>query len=84
MPAPDRLVQVGPVLRRADLVGPHGLRASLLHQALEWPDLRSSLSPTPGRTDHVQMLIRLGYGSEGSASPRRTPRMALDGVPASR
>ncbi|CAM5566657.1 Acg family FMN-binding oxidoreductase [Streptomyces aurantiogriseus] len=62
----------------------HGLRASLLHQALEWPDLRSSLSPTPGRTDHVQMLIRLGYGPEGAASPRRTPRMALDDVLASR
>ncbi|MFE0727279.1 Acg family FMN-binding oxidoreductase [Streptomyces antibioticus] len=51
----------------------HGLRASLLHQGLEWPDLRRSLSPTPGRTSHVQMLIRLGYGPEGTASPRRDP-----------
>ncbi|MER6351915.1 nitroreductase family protein [Streptomyces sp. NPDC001634] len=58
----------------------HGLRASLLHQALEWPDLRSSLSPTPGRIGHVQMLIRLGYGPEGAASPRHTPRLVLDEV----
>ncbi|NGO41760.1 Acg family FMN-binding oxidoreductase [Streptomyces ureilyticus] len=62
----------------------HGLRASLLNQALEWPDLRSSLSPTPGRTGHAQMLIRLGYGPEGAASPRRAPRLALDEVLASR
>ncbi|MEU2287719.1 nitroreductase family protein [Streptomyces sp. NPDC013178] len=56
----------------------HGLRASLLHQALEWPDLRRSLGPTPGRTGHVQMLIRLGYGPEGAASPRRAPDAVLD------
>ncbi|MFI1921068.1 Acg family FMN-binding oxidoreductase [Streptomyces sp. NPDC020377] len=63
----------------------HGLRASLLHQALEWPDLRNSLSPTTGRTGHVQMLIRLGYGPEGAASPRRDPRtVVLDDVLMSR
>ncbi|MFD7406830.1 Acg family FMN-binding oxidoreductase [Streptomyces sp. NPDC059866] len=62
----------------------HGLRASLLHQALEWPDLRRSLSPTPGRTGHAQMLIRLGYGPEGAASPRRAPRAVLDEVLPSR
>ncbi|MFF8633583.1 Acg family FMN-binding oxidoreductase [Streptomyces pilosus] len=62
----------------------HGLRASLLHQALEWPDLRRFLSPKPGRTGHAQMLIRLGYGPEGAASPRRAPRLALDGVLAPR
>ncbi|MEU0221823.1 nitroreductase family protein [Streptomyces sp. NPDC006265] len=56
----------------------HGLRASLLHQGLEWPDLRGFLSPTPGRTGHVQMLIRLGHGPEGAASPRRAPSAALD------
>ncbi|GKQ37481.1 hypothetical protein ALMP_40180 [Streptomyces sp. A012304] len=61
-----------------------GLRASLLHQALEWPDLRRSMSPVPGRTGHAQMLIRFGYGPEGSATPRRAPRTVLDGVMASR
>lgn len=38
----------------------HGLRGGLLHQALEWPDLRRSLNAGPGRPGHVQMLIRLG------------------------
>ncbi|MEU9552042.1 nitroreductase family protein [Streptomyces werraensis] len=56
----------------------HGLRASLLHQALEWPDLRRCLSPAPGRTGHVQMIIRLGYGPEGAASPRRAPGAVFD------
>lgn len=51
----------------------HGLRASLLHQGLEWPDLRRALSPTQDRTGHVQMLMRLGYGPDGTASPRRVP-----------
>lgn len=62
----------------------HGLRASLLHQGLEWPDLRRFLSPTPGRTGHAQMLIRLGYGPEGAASPRRVPRAVFDEALASR
>ena len=61
-----------------------GLRASLLHQALEWPDLRRSLSPTPGRTGQAQMLIRLGYGPEGAESPRRAPGAVLDEVLPSR
>ena len=58
----------------------HGLRTSLLHQAMEWPDLRRSLnSVTDSATDrpgHVQMLVRLGYGPEGPATPRRAPRDA--------
>ncbi|GAA2271944.1 hypothetical protein GCM10010415_43450 [Streptomyces atrovirens] len=55
----------------------HGLRASLLHQGLEWPDLRRALSPTRGRTGHVQMLVRLGYGPEGAEGPRRAPSRVL-------
>jgi nitroreductase len=55
-----------------------GLRASLLHQPMEWPDLRRDLSPDPDHTDHAHMLIRLGYGPEGPATPRRTPRAVLD------
>ncbi|MDX2530946.1 MULTISPECIES: Acg family FMN-binding oxidoreductase [Streptomyces] len=62
----------------------HGLRASLLHQALEWPDLRRSMSPVPGPAGHAQMLIRFGYGPEGPASPRRAPRTVVDDVLASR
>lgn len=57
----------------------HGLRASLLHQALEWPDLRALLAPslTDSRS-HPQMLIRLGYGPEGAPSPRRSAQRVLD------
>ncbi|MFJ5999885.1 hypothetical protein [Streptomyces sp. NPDC092370] len=49
----------------------HGVRASLLHQPMEWPDLRHSLSSAPDLVGHPQMLIRLGYGPEGPATPRR-------------
>ncbi|MFF4804413.1 Acg family FMN-binding oxidoreductase [Streptomyces sp. NPDC001351] len=55
-----------------------GLRASLLHQPMEWPDLRRSLGPDPHHTGHAQMLIRLGYGPEGPAGPRRAQTAALD------
>lgn len=57
----------------------HGLRASLLHQALEWPDLRRSLNPD--HTGHAQILIRLGYGPVGAASPRRAQSLELDTEP---
>lgn len=56
----------------------HGLRASLLHQPMEWPDLRTDLTPVPDRTGHAQMLIRLGYGPEGPATPRRAPNAVTD------
>ncbi len=62
----------------------HGARASLLHQPMEWPDLRHSLSPTPGSIGHAQMLIRLGYGPEGAATPRRAALSLLDTGPAGR
>jgi nitroreductase len=56
----------------------HGLRTSLLHQALEWTDLRDDLRPATSPFDHVQMLIRFGYGPEGPPTPRRTPLVFLD------
>jgi hypothetical protein len=47
-----------------------GLRASMLHQAVEWPDLRRML-PEPGASpEHVQMILRLGHGPEGAATSR--------------
>ena len=57
----------------------HGLRASLLHQALEWPDLREQLAPLPrDRRGHAQMVIRLGTARRG-----RPPRVARRGGPSS-
>ncbi|MFG2309351.1 Acg family FMN-binding oxidoreductase [Streptomyces sp. NPDC048566] len=56
----------------------HGLRTSLLHQALEWPELRDRLRSRTAPFDHVQMLIRLGYGPEGGPTPRRAGRLFLE------
>ncbi|MER7667529.1 hypothetical protein ABTY61_03565 [Kitasatospora sp. NPDC096128] len=51
----------------------HGLRASMLHQALEWPDLRSRLARSLPHRGAPQMLLRAGYGPVGFPTPRRMP-----------
>ncbi|WP_107486549.1 nitroreductase family protein [Streptomyces sp. 13-12-16] len=60
-----------------------GVRASFLHQALEWPDLRGVLDGLPADADgprvRTQMVIRLGYGPEGPASPRRPVDEVMEG-----
>lgn len=56
----------------------HGLRASLLHQPMEWADLRRELTPVPALSGHAQLLIRFGYGPEGPATPRRAPEAVLE------
>ncbi|RST17649.1 nitroreductase [Streptomyces sp. WAC05374] len=56
------------VLLRATL---DGLSTSLNSQALEWPELRWAVRDPASRTGHPQMLIRLGYGPEAPATPRR-------------
>ncbi|MET7695708.1 nitroreductase family protein [Streptomyces sp. NPDC005483] len=65
-------LRAGQALERVLLLATaHGVRASLLHQALEWPDLRERLvSSADARPHHAQMVIRLGYGPGGPASPR--------------
>jgi nitroreductase len=73
-------LRAGQALERVLLVATaHGLRASLLHQALEWPDLREQfVPPAEDRRARPQMVIRLGYGPEGPASPRRPAGQVLD------
>ncbi|MEU1423972.1 nitroreductase family protein [Kitasatospora sp. NPDC005751] len=56
----------------------HGVRASLLHQAMEWPNLRWEAREPHERPGHVQMLIRLGYGPEGAPTPRLPAEDVLD------
>ncbi|MFH8387483.1 Acg family FMN-binding oxidoreductase [Kitasatospora sp. NPDC018058] len=56
----------------------HGVRASLLHQAMEWPYLRWETRDPHQRPGHVQMLIRLGYGPEGAPTPRLAPGEVLE------
>ncbi|MGC4987223.1 Acg family FMN-binding oxidoreductase [Streptomyces sp. DT193] len=69
-------LRVGEALERVLLLATaHGVRASLLHQALEWPDLREQL--VDSRRKSAQMVLRLGYGPQGPSSPRRTARQVL-------
>ncbi|MFF6783756.1 Acg family FMN-binding oxidoreductase [Streptomyces sp. NPDC012510] len=48
----------------------HGLRTSLLHQAMEWPDLRAATALPRHKRCHPHVLIRFGYGPDGAATPR--------------
>lgn len=56
------------VLLRATL---DGLSSSLMSQPLEWPELRSVARDPGSTTGFVHMVIRLGYGPRGQATPRR-------------
>ncbi|GAA4882759.1 Acg family FMN-binding oxidoreductase [Kitasatospora terrestris] len=59
----------------------HGVRASMLHQALEWPDLRARMSGLCRDRCVPQMLLRVGYGPAGFPTPRRAAAELL-GLPA--
>ncbi|MFE3633581.1 Acg family FMN-binding oxidoreductase [Streptomyces sp. NPDC059168] len=75
-------LRAGQALERVLLLATRrGVRASLLHQTMEWPDLRRVLGglPAHGPRGHAQMVIRLGYGPEGLASPRRSVEEAMEG-----
>ncbi|MFE6287739.1 Acg family FMN-binding oxidoreductase [Streptomyces sp. NPDC057877] len=50
-----------------------GVRTSMLHQVMEWPDLRAA-ARLPQRRCSPQLVIRFGYGPDGA----RTPRASLD------
>ncbi|MER5642281.1 hypothetical protein ABT095_35730 [Kitasatospora sp. NPDC002227] len=57
----------------------HQVRASLLHQVVERPQLRREARDTRQGPGYVQMLIRLGYGPEGAPTPRLPVAEVLDG-----
>ncbi|MEU8756804.1 hypothetical protein AB0C88_40630 [Streptomyces chartreusis] len=48
----------------------NGVRTSLLHQAMEWPDLRAATAFPRHKRCHPHMLIRFGYGPDGTGAPR--------------
>ncbi|CAL9345958.1 Acg family FMN-binding oxidoreductase [Streptomyces sp. enrichment culture] len=69
-------LRAGQAMERTLLVATaHGLRTSILHQAMEWPDLRAAVAGTRRRRS-PHLLIRFGYGPEGGRTPRAslTPR----------
>lgn len=76
---PADWLRAGQALERALLLATfHGLRASMLYQALEWPDLRWLLrDPTMAGESEPQMLLRIGYGPQGPATPRRPAADAM-------
>ncbi|GHE13510.1 Acg family FMN-binding oxidoreductase [Streptomyces alanosinicus] len=55
-----------------------GLVASVTSQPLEWPEFRWAVRDPVSAMAHVQMVIRLGYGPDGPASPRRSVADLLD------
>ncbi|MFI9271337.1 Acg family FMN-binding oxidoreductase [Kitasatospora sp. NPDC052896] len=80
--APADWLRAGQALERVLLLATaRGLRTSLLHQALEWHDLRWAMRDPHRGPGTVQMLIRLGYGPEGAPTPRAAAADALDTDP---
>ncbi|MER5635550.1 nitroreductase family protein [Kitasatospora sp. NPDC002227] len=72
-------LRAGQALERVWLLATlHGVRASVLHQAVEWPETRWRLRDTAEGPGHVQMIVRLGYGPPGSPTPRRAVDEILD------
>ncbi|WP_346093387.1 Acg family FMN-binding oxidoreductase [Streptomyces olivaceiscleroticus] len=72
-------LRAGQALERVLLLATaHDLATSLTSHALEWPDLRWLARDPRSATGCVQMVLRLGYGPQGPATPRRPVREVLD------
>ncbi|WP_228044201.1 Acg family FMN-binding oxidoreductase [Streptomyces ferrugineus] len=73
---PEDWLRAGQALQRVLLTATaHGVRTSMLHQAMEWPDLRAAMSG-PRRRCRPQLLIRFGYGPDGGRTPRASGEAA--------
>ncbi|MFE1320424.1 Acg family FMN-binding oxidoreductase [Kitasatospora phosalacinea] len=65
-------LRAGQAMERVWLVATaRGLRISVLHQAVELPDTRWRLRDPEGGIGTVQVVLRVGYGPPGAATPRR-------------
>ncbi|MFF0296676.1 Acg family FMN-binding oxidoreductase [Kitasatospora sp. NPDC004615] len=78
-------LRAGQAMERVWLVATaHGVRVSVLHQAVELPETRWRLRNPEAGIGTVQVLLRIGYGPRGAATPRREIDELLGGaVPAS-
>ncbi|RAJ46443.1 hypothetical protein K353_00821 [Kitasatospora sp. SolWspMP-SS2h] len=66
-------LRAGQALERVWLVATaRGLRVSVLHQAVELPDTRRRLCDPDSGFGTVQVVLRVGYGPPGAATPRRS------------
>ncbi|MCX4781564.1 Acg family FMN-binding oxidoreductase [Streptomyces sp. NBC_01264] len=69
---PEDWMRAGQALQRVLLQATaDGLVTSMTSQPLEWPELRWTVRDPGSAMNHVQMVIRLGYGPQGPATPRR-------------
>lgn len=69
---PADWLRAGQALERVLLLATlQGLAISFATQPVEWPDLRWILRDPVSGTGHVHMILRLGYGPQGSRTPRR-------------
>lgn len=69
---PEEWLKAGQAMQRVLLQATlDGLSASLVSQPLEWPELRSIARDPTSAMGFVQMVLRLGYGPECRATPRR-------------
>ncbi|MFE9974534.1 Acg family FMN-binding oxidoreductase [Streptomyces hirsutus] len=69
---PEDWLRAGQALERVLLTATRcGVRTSMLHQAMEWPDLRAAVAGTR-RWCCPHLLVRFGYGSGSGGG--RTPR----------
>ncbi|MDH6108294.1 hypothetical protein P3T36_004241 [Kitasatospora sp. MAP12-15] len=84
---PADWLHAGQALERVWLLATvHGIRISVMHQALEWPQTRWELRDPNEGPGFAQTVLRLGYGPAGPAAPRRSVAEVLevvgDGAPA--
>lgn len=79
---PPDWLRTGQALERVWLLATvHGVRLTVWHQAVEWPDTRWALRDPAEGPGHVQLVLRVGYGPPGAATPRRPVTETLDGPP---
>ncbi|MCT2594421.1 nitroreductase family protein [Streptomyces sp. N2-109] len=76
---PQDWLRAGQALERVLLLATgHGLATALSSQAMESADLRRLARDPQSPMARVQMVLRLGYGPSGPATPRRPARDVLD------